>query len=196
VAIDYENAVFDLEPYRTQWGHLPLVIVPFLAAFALVVLLELVEGRIPEEISTAILGAVGLAFAAFVLALPRIWRRWKARGRRELRLHHGEARVVDPTTGSRSGRCPIDAEHVLPGEYLFTVTQRFAGGTYRAPAVVLALDSGRVSVGAVGSRFTWAAGAEEVRRPDFAMGAGEWETLVACLGLGDRLAVQIDAKVR
>lgn len=194
--VEHENAAFDLVPYRAQWSHLPLVVAPFLATLALVVLMNQLERRLPEGAAAAVVGAVGVAYAAFVLTLPRTWRRWKARGKRELRLHRGVARVVDPSTGRPVGACPIDGEHVLAGEYLFTVNQRFSGGTYRAPAIVLALDSGPVSVGAVGSRFTWAAGAERLRRPDFSMGAGEWETLVACLGLGERLAVQTDAKVR
>ncbi|MCK9460879.1 MAG: hypothetical protein M0R80_14670 [Proteobacteria bacterium] len=188
-------AIFSLERYRTQWGHLPLVFAPFLGVTAAAIVLHALEPYMPEALATALLSAVGAAFAVFVLTLPRTWRRWRARGRLELRLDGGGIRLVDPGSQAIVGRCAATPDGVGTGEFLYAVNARFAGGTYRAPAIVLRCD-GRspMTVGVQGSRLTWRDPEERLARPDYLMGAAEWETLVEMIGMADRLVTVLDAR--
>jgi hypothetical protein len=191
------DATFSIERYRTQWGHLPLAFLPFLCAFGLVVVLKLLEPAIGEEVASAVLSAVGIGFAAFVLTLPWTWKRWRARGRLELRLAHGELRLVDPSSGAIVGRCRSTPESVLPAEFQYTVNSRFAGGTFRAPAMIFRCEGrAAIAVGVQGSRLTWRGAVEPVARPDYLMGAAEWETFVEMIGMSERLTFVTDARVR
>jgi len=190
-------STFSLERYRTQWGHLPLVCLPFLGAVGAAIALHGLEPAIGEMVATALLSAVGIGFAAFVLMLPRIWRRWRARGGLDLQLGGGEIRLVESSSGDLVGRCPAAPAGVVPAEFLYTVNERFSGGTFRAPAMVLRCE-GRapISVGVQGGRLTWREIEEHVARPDYLMGAAEWETFVEMIGMSNRLTFVVDARVR
>jgi len=191
------GATFNVERYRTQWGHLPLVLLPFLGVVGAALLLTALEPVIGEAVATALLSTVGIGFAAFVLSLPWTWKRWRARGRLELRITDGEIRLADPASGTVSGRCPAKPESVVPAEFRYSVTSRFAGGTFRAPAMIFRCE-GRapISIGVQGSRLTWREVEERVVRPDYLMGAAEWETFVGMIGMSDRLTFVTDARVR
>jgi hypothetical protein len=191
------GATFSVERYRTQWGHLPLVLLPFLGVVGAALLLTALEPVIGEAVATALLSTVGIGFAAFVLTLPWTWKRWRARGRLELRLADGELRLVDPSSGAIVGRCPAKPESVVPAEFQYTVNSRFAGGTFRAPAMIFRCE-GRapISVGVQGSRLTWRGAVEPVARPGYIMGAAEWETFVEMIGMSERLVFVTDARVR
>jgi hypothetical protein len=187
---------FSLERYRDQWGHLPLVLFPFLGAVGIMGVFKALGPRIPEVVATGIIGLVGLGYMVFVLAFPRFWRNWRNQGRLELQVVGEMLQLIDPVTGNSSGACPATAERILPGEFHYSVSSRFAGGTYRAPAFLLLLDGGaRISVGVPCSRVTWRGQVERVARPDYSMQPDDWTTFLELLGMSKRLTPVVDARV-
>jgi hypothetical protein len=189
--------VFPVMRYRSQWGHLPLAFLPFLAAVGVVLGLKAAGPAVPEAVSTGVLGVVGLAFAVAILAMPRLWGAWRARGRCELQVADGAVRLVEAGTGRLLGTCPATPTHVAPAEFHYTVTARFGGGTFRAPAIVLRFEGGgSASIGVQGSPLEWDGAVEPLRRPAWVMDAGFLPAFAALVGLGDRLVAVADARVR
>lgn len=181
-----------LERYRTEWSHLPLAFTPFLLAMSAMFLIMLLSRHIPESVVTVLGSLVGLGFAAAVFLFPRRWKRWRAQGRLELRIEGERAELFDPVTGRSLGRC----RKVTPAEFHYTVTSRFAGGTYRAPAMKLHREDGSVTcVGIQGSSLTWPRPVEHIDRPDYVMDPEAWPPLVERLGIVKRLVTVVDARV-
>jgi hypothetical protein len=183
----YGNTMFFIEPYKSQWGHLPLVLLPFLGLMGIVMTTALLNPIIGDDAALIMTSSLGACYAAFVFSLPRLWKRWRGRGRREPRIEGDRLEVIDPVGGLSLGSCRFP-DGVIPGEFSYTVSSRFAGGTYRAPAFVLGLEGHRhISVGVVGSPLTWSGELENVARPDYSMTAAEWRTSVETVGMENRL---------
>jgi hypothetical protein len=184
--------IISLQRYRTEWSHLPLVLRPFGLAVGAILLIQLMSRYIPDAIATVLGALVGLGFMVCVLLMPRRWRQWRAQGRLELRVDGKQLRLFDPLTR----RCIMRCSKVTPAEFHYTVTSRYAGGTYCAPALKLIGEDGSTTcVGVQGSPHTWPHCVERVGRPEYVMGAEVWESLVLELGIVERLVPVVNARV-
>lgn len=179
------HARFRLERHRSQWSHLPLAFGPFFAVFGLVVFAMLAEGRLGERATTALAALAGGCFVTLVLAMPFLWRRWRARGAAAIELDGETLRLV--TGDTTLGTCRLSGAPIAPRTFRYTVWGRYHHGTYRVPAFALQLGARTIVVGVPGTTLRWREPGPEVTRPDYIMTPADWAGLVTRLQLAGHM---------
>lgn len=173
---------FRLTPWRGQYAHMPLVFAPFMLAVFLAIVGAFLDRQGHAAAGTILTGLGGLVFAAGVLAMPRLWRKWRYRGGLHLTVERDRAILRDPdgTFASEMGLVP---GAVRRGVFSYEVTLRFGGGTYLAPLVALSFPDRTLTVGGIG--VAPPEGVEpSAEPPGFTLAAGDWERLERVLGIG------------
>jgi len=171
---------FTLTRWRGQYAHVPLAFGPFLVALPLAFVGVWLDSMDQPAAGTAVTSLGGLIFLAGVLALPTLWRRWRARGRLLLWVEGASARIATPE-GAPGGVLTLGPATVARGTFAYQATMRFGGGTYPAPLAALPFPDGPLTIGGEGVA-PWDPGAPPSPKPAFVLPAGDWERLIDALG--------------
>lgn len=181
--------VFTLERYRGEWSPLGMASVPLLAMIGSAILFHLLEPVVSKHMFSVIAWAGAGVVLLLVLLTPWRHRRWRAKGRLELRLTSDKLSVVDPVTGRVVGGCDLAAERVLPGQFEYSIDTETVRGV---PAFTLELDGGsRISVGVPMGWYVWRSAAVSMKRPDYEMQGPDWKTFLELMGLTDRMVKRV-----
>ncbi|MDY0062267.1 MAG: hypothetical protein RBU45_20815 [Myxococcota bacterium] len=173
-----------VQRWRSQYAHLPLVCLPLLGVFLVVLLVTWAGPALPRALATILLNLAGLAFVALVVFFPRFWRRWQASGALQLMVGRGRFRLEEP----RTGRILADGECRPPwlrlAAFSYSVTLRFAGGRYQAPALILRADSGaETTIGAPGAPVPAPAAEQLEQAPAYRLDAALYAAFLEAAGL-------------
>ncbi len=175
-----DEQTFSLRPWRGQWAHLPLVILPFALMMPLTLLaIWLQQTRGLERLETTLGWVASLGFAVLVFALPVLWMRQQKRGTVLLRVTRGRAELLTPA-GQSLAVTPVTPGNVRFGVFKYTISSRIVLGTFRSPRVEIVFPERRLVIGGE----SVPAGDEEPleAKPGFLVTAAEWARLVSALG--------------
>ena len=173
---------FSLTPWRGQWAHLPLVFAPF----ALVLLLTFAGvwlNKAGAPTAGMVVSAIGgLVFFLGVLALPTLWRLFRARGGLVLCLSRGQATLTGPD-GVAVRVTTLAPGDVRRGVFTYRVNLRYGGGVFRAPLVTIPFPERPLTIGGEGVTEP-PEDAPFTPKPKYRLPAHDWERLMDALGLG------------
>lgn len=178
---------FRLTPWRGQYAHLPLVFAPFLLSASLAMVGAFLDSHGQAAAGTILTAVGGLVFTAGILAMPRLWRKWRTRGGLLLTVDHDHV-ILRDHEGTFASEMRLVPGGVRRGVFSYTMTMRFGGGTYLAPLVAISFPDRTLTVGGIGVAPDPGSLPTE-SPPGFSLPAGDWDRLVKMLGVGaNRLA--------